>query len=426
MLGYINSQQSSDNQTDAKLSLTLAHSIDVDSVIRDLRRLCIFVESDSKTQASSLDDEFDLDLDASHQLEPSSPISCATTADEPSSPLSAAFSSSRCSIESLQLNDRVVSISASESVDVQQLTSASTWQLTLSERLTTDLRKLAQPSNAHSTVPACMLHQSTPISLLIEYVAAAFGASGVIAGSSVSFTQIVQTEHANQAATRMQQDWDLIMSKLDIDCGKVHMQPVVGSTRMQMSYALSAVGAARLHQRVGIRWCTNKSVQSSIVSLYELGLTARQEQWNRIAAHMRASATTYSNWDDLLQAALVKERESHCIFSDMIPSSQRLHQLMNDASGKLSANRTDLWHQSLSDYIASIDAQGIMQSSIASDCEVEPTWPLRVVDRRNIGEQDVFDLSVTHSSELFVSNGLTIHNSKNFIHRDIKVSCIKE
>ena len=483
------------------VKLMMGHALDVDAVIRDVRKLGLDQELEIDVQPQEGMPAYVpvLDLVAQSNDEPksastqfstattmqSSPNSSSTSSSKATSRSSSAATTPRC-IQPMslvdagtppshnnatnQVGDVFYNIGSSMRVRVSQPrardyrasdqsagqleldASLGNYQVFLPVKFGRSLVELGIQlgKKINQTIPPSMLQADTPKSVVIEFMAAALGADGVAAAvrtkqpcgrkmseafiDTVRFCQSVPHELVKVAAKRIKTELGTLCERVGIDKGTVHIQkPNAGSETTPIHYHFSEEGTYQLHQLVGVRYNVAKHVTFGLAGQYMEGTKLRQEQWNRLWDRIKVSHIDGTSWDSDWKAALAEEIKTHNVFPNLHPSSGKDSYEQYMKHENKSQNRNGLFHSNCMNYAKQLGAELLLATeehhmnkvksyAVSRDSECESTWQLTVVDRRDIGVQKVFDLTVEHSSHLFLANGIAIHNchKHRVLHRDLK------
>jgi aconitase A len=330
------------------------------------------------------------------------------------------------------------------------------WSIVLPRELTAAIGALpgvrvGRRINQPAMLPAFVLDESCPVTLVREFLGGLFGADGWAPTlhrlsereddavlEQPAFSQSAKVEHVGQLREMMN---DLI--RLLERCGvKTEGAKIYEcrTRRTASSYPDAADGAPRFEVRlnlpdglsfvehVGFRYCVDKALRASAAAVYwrtvkrineqRLWMSARLE-----AQHKEDRALSFTQARQTVSAELVQREtaifphysllEGHDRFTRLPqPTARKFQPLHRDSCGFPSP--VELFRQiGAREWFASLGARGETDTSKRYCVEKEsltlPTLALQVLDRREAGQRAVFDLAV-NDLHAFVAGTVVVHN----------------
>jgi aconitase A len=301
------------------------------------------------------------------------------------------------------------------------------------------------------SLPAFVLDEKCPVSIVREFLGGLFGAGGHAPSlhcwgkceedatlNPPAYSQSAIPEHVEMLKQIM---YDLI--GLLARCGvktngaNVYEYP---TRRAASSYPAAQDGLPRIEvrlelpdglsfvERVGFRYCVDKSLRASAAAVYwrlvsqinqqRLWMSARleelhQENYKQSFTHARKKAAVELLEREPVVASHYALLEGHDRFSRLpSPMTRKFQPLHRDACDFPSP--VELFNQiGAREWFAPLRSRSDMETSkryyIEKDALSMPTLALQVVDRRPAGQRAVFDLSVSNI-HAFVAGTVAVHN----------------
>jgi 3-isopropylmalate dehydratase small subunit len=308
-------------------------------------------------------------------------------------------------------------------------------------------RRIQQPA----TLPAFVLDESCPVALAREFLGGLFGADGwapmlhrlsARAEGAVleppAFSQSARPEHVGQLREMMGGLVRLLnRCGVKTDGAKVYEYP---TRRAASTYPAAQDGSPRVEvrlslpdglsfvERVGFRYCVDKSLRASAAAVYwrsidninkqRLWMSARLEE-----RHLEERALSFAQARHIVAAELVEREtavfphysllEGHDRFARLPqPTGRKFQPLHRDSCGFPSP--VELFREiGAREWFAPLEARGETDYAKRYCVEKEsltlPTLALKVLDRRAAGQRVVFDLAV-NDLRAFVAGTVAVHN----------------
>jgi aconitase A len=298
-------------------------------------------------------------------------------------------------------------------------------------------------------LPRFLLEESCPVALVREFLGGLFGADGhgpvlgrqgareetaVLHAPAFSRTTV---QHHVEPLRRVFDEIVRLLARCGVETegAKVYQYPV---RRSASTYPHAQDGAPRVEvrltlpdglsfvERVGFRYCVDKSMRASAAAVYwrTLKTIAEQRYWmsNRLeAVHRDEPVLSFSKARQLAAAELVEREtpvfahysllEGHDRF-DRLPSAPRFSPLHRDSCGFPSP--VELFRQmGVRDWFAPLRARSegtqAKRYCVEKEALTQPTMTLQVVDRRPAGMHEVHDLAID-DLHAFVAGTVCVHN----------------
>ncbi len=329
------------------------------------------------------------------------------------------------------------------------------WSIALPRELTTAIRELegvrvGQRIHQPATLPAFVQDARCPVAVVREYLGGVFGADGWAptlgrAGEredaaclhAPAYSQTALEEHVPWLKALMSD-----LASLLERCGVKtlgYKTYEYATRRAASTYPAARDGAPRVEvrlqlpdglsfvERVGYRYCVDKSLRATAAAVYwrTVGRVHEQRLWmsERIeSVHLDRREWSFSRVRKAAATALL-EREpaifphysllkGHDRFSRLPRASARRFQALHrDACGFPSP--VELFRQiGARDWFAALEPRGESTDKrycIEKESLALPTIGLQVVDRRPAGRREVFDLAVS-GPHAFVAGTIAVHN----------------
>jgi hypothetical protein len=330
------------------------------------------------------------------------------------------------------------------------------WSIVLPQELTEGIMtlpgvRIGQRIHQSPMLPAFVLDERCPVSVIREFLGGAFGADGqapalrrlaVRDGDAIlsrpAYSHSVPAQHVERQREVMQE-----LLRLLHRCGvetagaTTYTYPV---RRSASSYPAAKDGIERIEvrlvlpdglsfvTRVGFRYCVDKQLRSSAAAVYwrtleTLGRQRRDFAVRLAAARLEQPRITFTRARELV-AASVRESESvvfpnEALFSGFsgfatLPTAttRSFRPFHRDGSGF--PRVVDIFNEiGTRDWFSSLQPRSTASSRKRYCVEKEsltlPTFSLRVVDRRPAGEHEVFDLSID-DLHAFVAGTVAVSN----------------
>jgi aconitase A len=299
-------------------------------------------------------------------------------------------------------------------------------------------------------LPAFVLENACPAAVVREFLGGLFGADGrapVLKRQCASehgaivqppaYSQSAKPEHVEQLREVMQQIIGLL-----VRCGvkargaRVYTYP---TRRSSSSYPAARDGAARFEvrlalceglsfvERVGFRYCVDKSLRASAAAVYwrTIDTINRQHLWmaDRIEALHQNYAFSFQQTRRIAAAELMTRETALFPHYALLEGHDRFDRLPEAAAPRfkpLHRDRCDfpspveLFRQiGAREWFARLEpretAGGAKRYCVAKDALTLPTFCLQVADVRPAGMHPVFDLSVD-ALHAFVAGNVAVHN----------------
>jgi aconitase A len=330
------------------------------------------------------------------------------------------------------------------------------WSLALPMALTeaiTALRgiRVGRRIDQTPTLPEFVLQDSCPQSMVREFLAALFGADGhgpilkrqgddphtAILGAP-AYSQTAKPEHVEPLKVVMGQLIDLL-----VRCGvkargaQIFTYPV---RRSNTTYPAARDGVARIEvrlalphglsfaERVGFRYCVEKSLRLSAAAVYwrTIDTINRQRLWmaDRLEVlHEQHRTLSFHEVRRMAAAELVEQEtpvfahysllEGHDRFSRLPDRSARPFKPLHRDSCAFPSPAALLTEIGAREWFARLqpraDADTSKKYCVDKDALVLPAMALRVSEIRPAGRQSVFDIGV-NDLHAFVAGGVAVHN----------------
>jgi len=308
-------------------------------------------------------------------------------------------------------------------------------------------RRIQQPP----ALPAFVLDENCPVAVVREFLAGLFGADGQAPVlhrlsdeetdavlETPAYSQTARPEHIKPLKQVMQAVIRLLgRCGVNMEGARVYEYPV---RRAPSSYPSAQDGEPRVEvrlrlpdglsfiERVGFRYCVDKTLRASAAAVYWRILDRINRQRLDMAArldelHQAQPELTFGLARTMAAAELTKREvgvfphysllEGHDRFGRLPKSSdRRFRPLHRDRAGFPSP--IELFTQlGVRDWFAPLQARDetdyAKRYCVAKTDQTLPTFSLQVLDRRPAGERPVFDLSVA-DLHAFVAGGVCVHN----------------
>ncbi|HYM44345.1 MAG TPA: aconitate hydratase AcnA [Steroidobacteraceae bacterium] len=329
------------------------------------------------------------------------------------------------------------------------------WTVVLPAELTAAIASLAGVSRGRRitqqrTLPEFVLDPKCPVAVVREFTAALFGADGhgpvlrrqgarkekAVFGPP-AYTQSAMPEHVDALQEVMRQIIGLL-----VRCGvkargaNIYTYP---TRRSRSTYPVPRDGVQRIEvrlvlpeglsfvERVGYRYCVEKSLRASAAAVYwrTIDTINRQRLWmtDRIEAMRKDWALSFQQFRRIAAAELMTYETVAFPHYALLEGYDRFQGLPSPESRRFRA-----LHRELCDFPSPVEileqigarewfarleprttAQGPKRYCTDKESLSLPTLSLEVVDRRPAGHQRVFDISV-NELHAFVAGTLSVHN----------------
>jgi len=330
------------------------------------------------------------------------------------------------------------------------------WSIALPAELTDAIRQLpgvgaGRRVEQPASLPEFVTDRGCPLAMLREFLAGMFGADGWAPALGRNgerddaatlrppgFSQTTRPEHVEALRARMHE-----MLRLLERCGvkTEGAQEYVGPTRRSASsYPAARDGSARVEvrfvlpeglsfvERVGFRYCSDKSLRASAAAVYWRTVERIHEQrlWmaGRVEARHWERASQSFSQVRFRAAAELQQRETvifphysllegHDRFSRLPRRGARRFQPLHRDSCGFPSPLELLRQIGARDWFARLSARGEGDTSkryvVDRESLTLPTISLQVIDRRPAGKRSVFDLAID-DPHAFIAGTVAVHN----------------
>jgi len=307
-------------------------------------------------------------------------------------------------------------------------------------------RRIHQPPG----LPQFVLEPACPLAVVREFLAGLFGADGhapvlhrqgAREASAViqppAYSQSAKPEHVEPLKETMRQ-----IIRLLVRCGvkargaQIYAFP---TRRSASSYPGGRDGEARIEvrltlpeglsfvERVGFRYCVDKSLRASAAAVYwrTIDTLNRQRLWmaDRLEALHQNYSFSFQQLRRMAAAELMSREtalyphysllEGHDRFDRLPDAAARRFRPFHRASAEFPSPLELFAQIGARDWFARLEARGSADGSkrycLEKDSLALPTFALTVVDRRPAGYRRVFDLAVS-DLHAFVAGTVCVHN----------------
>jgi aconitase A len=328
------------------------------------------------------------------------------------------------------------------------------WSIALPTELTAAIASLpgvrvGQRIHQPPTLPEFVLQPDCPVAVVREFLGGLFGADGhapvlkrqgPAEDSAVlippAYSQSAKPEHVHQLRAVMQQIIDLL-----VRCGvkargaRIYSYPTRSSAS---SYAVARDGAPRIEvrlalpeglsfvERVGFRYCVDKSLRASAAAVYwrTIDTINRQRLW--MADRLEALSQNYSfSFHQTRRRAAAElmtlETPIHPHYSllegydrfDRLPRAEGRFKPLHRESYQFPSPVELMREIGARDWFARLQPRETGDTSkrycVEKDSLTLPTFSLQLADVREAGTRPVFDIAV-HDLHAFVAGTLCVHN----------------
>jgi aconitase A len=328
------------------------------------------------------------------------------------------------------------------------------WSIALPKELTTAIAslpgvRLGQRIHQPPALPAFVLQPDCPVAVVREFLGGLFGADGHAPtlhrqGSNEdsailkppAYSQSAKPEHVDALEAVMRQITDLL-----VRCGvkargaRIYSYPTRSSAS---SYAVARDGAPRIEvrltlpeglsfvERVGFRYCVDKSLRASAAAVYwrTIDTINRQRLW--MADRLEALSQNYSfSFHQTRRRAaaelMMLETPVHPHYSllegsdrfDRLPRAEGRFKPLHRESYQFHSPVELMREIGARDWFARLQPRESGDTSkrycVDKDALTVPTFSLQVADIREAGTRPVFDLAV-NDLHAFVAGNVAVHN----------------
>jgi aconitase A len=308
-------------------------------------------------------------------------------------------------------------------------------------------RRIHQPP----ALPSFVLDERCPVAIVREFLGGTFGADGTAPvlkryGSDEldgfleqpGYSHAVKQKHVAAQKDVMHQILRLLKRcSVKTEGAAIREYPV---RRSESSYAVAQDGDPRIEVRVelpdglsfvtqvGFRYCVDKSLRASAAAVYWRTLDSihRQRLWTSTRInelHLQRPALSFRAVREIAITEL-EEREPivfrHCStlegatkYADLAEPGDRTFRPLHRKTCGFPSPVELLREIGSRDWFARLQPRDRADFSkrycVDKESLALPTFSLKVLDRRDAGEREVFDLSVDEL-HAFVANGVSVHN----------------
>jgi aconitase A len=326
------------------------------------------------------------------------------------------------------------------------------WSIALPLELTAAIRTLEgvrvgvridQPAS----LPAFVLDPACPLAIVREFCGALFGADGWAPTlgrqgdderdatvRAPAFSQTAKPEHVQSLRGVMEQ-----ILRLLVRCGvrtegyRIYEYP---TRRSASTYAAARDGVPRIEvrlslreglsfvERVGYRYCVDKSLRASAAAVYWRTVRGVEEQRLWMAEQLEARKrreprVAFSAAREAAATALVERETPVFAHYSLLPGHDRFDRLPRRGGRFEPLHRDECGFPSPVELFQEIGARDRFAAleprvedkryCVEKEALTLPTLALRVIDRRAIGPRKVFDLAV-QDVHAFVAGTVAVHN----------------
>ena len=301
------------------------------------------------------------------------------------------------------------------------------------------------------TLPAFVLDESCPVTVVREFLGGLFGADGhapvlhrwgkreeEATLEPPAYSQSTISEHV-EALKQIMDDMTCLLARCGVktDGANVYEYP---TRRATSSYPTAQDGIPRVEvrlelpdglsfvERVGFRYCMDKALRASVAAVYwrlvnqihrqRLWMSARLEGLHQADYELSFSRARKTAAVELMEREAVVSPhyallEGHDRFSRLPQSTARKFQPLHRDSCDFPSPIELFSKIGVREWFAPLrsraDAETSKRYCIGKEARTLPTFALQVVERRSAGRRAVFDLAV-NDLHAFVAGTVAVHN----------------
>jgi serine/threonine protein kinase len=312
------------------------------------------------------------------------------------------YVSQACDLAAVQADAALVGMPAH--VEVRQ---SEAWRVRLSSALCSAVDALSGAKQ----LPAFL--DAAPLAVKREFLAGLFGADGWTSriAQELSLKHVVQLAQADNgsalyaAAKTYASGVVRLLGACGVDVSHYSIKQRKADARIEVRLRLDE--SLTFAEKVGFRYCTQKQQRLAAACVYgRLQRTLRRQR--RALAQRMLESMNDGNSRPLAAAVAALDADEAVLLPrdliDRMPVSRRDLEIASKALAPLGVDTQDA-------FMAEIGAAGIFTARcfVAHDAQRLPTAHLLVVDVRDIGERETFDITVPATSS-FIAGGVTVHN----------------
>jgi aconitase A len=298
-------------------------------------------------------------------------------------------------------------------------------------------------------LPEFVLSSGCPAAVVREFLGGVFGADGHAPAlkrfdhrertatiEQPAISHAVRPEHLDQQRLVMDQIC-MLLERCGVDVAGAHVRHypvrhsassyVVADQGPRLEVRLELPDGLSFVTKVGFRYCVDKMLRASAAAVYwrTINRIAEQRLWmmQRLSQiHDERPAVKFAAARTIAAEELSKRETVVFAHYSTLQGSDRFERLRAPARGFRPLHRDSAGFPSPVEVLQEIGARAwfaLLKSREATDYSKRyavdkeahelPTISLRVIDRREVGERDVFDLSVD-DHHAFVADGVAVHN----------------
>src|SRR5581483_11715828 len=300
------------------------------------------------------------------------------------------------------------------------------------------------------SLPHSILEERCPVAWIREFLGGVCGADGHAPtlhrdGDGEEDATIEQPAYSHAVRPEHVAEQRLVMDRIamllercgvDVAGARVYEYPVRHS---ESSYPAAGDGVPRVEVRltlpdglsfvtkVGFRYCADKSLKAAAAAVYwrTIDSITKQRLWmleHPSALHAERPALSFATARSIATAEMSERESMVSPHYSTLQGGDRFSRPRAPINGSRPLHRESAGLPSPVEVLREIGARdwfGALQPRdgadhtqrrcVAKDAFALPTMTLRVIDRRHVGEREVFDLSVD-DVHAFVANGIAVHN----------------
>ncbi len=329
------------------------------------------------------------------------------------------------------------------------------WSIVLPKELTAaiialDGVRIGRRIHQTAKLPAFVLDENCPLSIVREFLGGMFGADGwspVLHRQGKreedailkypAFSQSAKPENVADLREMMSQLLNLLKKcGVNTERAKIYEYP---TRRSASSYPAGTDGSPRVEvrlqladglsfvERVGFRYCVDKMMRASAAAVYwrTVSHINRQRLWmsNRLQEqHITSPSLSFTNARQSAASELLQAETAVFPHYSLLAGHDRFTRLPQPTARKFQPLHRDscdfpspveLFRQiGVRDWFAPLEKQG--KNTAKRYCANKesltlPTFALKIIDRKPVGKRTVFDLSV-NETHAFIAGTIAVHN----------------
>jgi len=268
--------------------------------------------------------------------------------------------------------------------------------------------------NPH-TFPDFIMNPNCPIDVVREFIAGLWGGDGhrptynktqnIMRSVGISKTKEIRYEEALDLAMN---NLGIILSRFGVENvthkkGKTYTSR--GKTFVEKILYIGMSDYLKFAENIGIRYCSEKNVRLNLFTSYLNMRRITEKQYNQVVERIKKLQTNRPVKDVIDEAFFQICQEEPVLCPEYV--KPKYSTVMRQLRTNCNSHKFQNGFPKPIEYFSSLGACNFLDKYIVT--ETIPTFSIPIVDIRDDGEHEVYDINVLESHS-FVANGVVVHN----------------